>query len=269
MFAIAARRMGYRVHAFSTDQRQPHRAGRRREVIAAYDDLDAARGFAADVDVVTFEFENIPAEDAGRRSRTRPVIPAGKCCTSAGTGCARRHSSSGHGFPVAPVSRRRERARRTRGAGLADLGTPAILKTAGLRLRRQRAAQDRRSRGPGRSAGRNSAGRSACWKPSSRSHRDLGHRGPARDRRRVCAAWPACENDHAPPHPRRDHRAADLCPKSTREALELGRRHRRTGSTSSACSPSKCSLLRDGIVCSSTNWRRGRTTPATSPSTPA
>ena len=56
MFAIAARRLGYRVHAFDPTRDGPAGQIADLEVIAAYDDLDAARRFAAAVDVVTFEF---------------------------------------------------------------------------------------------------------------------------------------------------------------------------------------------------------------------
>src|ERR1043166_7535501 len=59
MFAIAARRMGYRVHCLDPTTDGPAGQIADVEVVAAYDDIDAARRFAAGVDVVTFEFENI------------------------------------------------------------------------------------------------------------------------------------------------------------------------------------------------------------------
>ena len=61
MFAIAARRMGYRVHTYSSKSDTPTGQLCDREVCASYDDLDAVRDFARGVDVVTFEFENVPA----------------------------------------------------------------------------------------------------------------------------------------------------------------------------------------------------------------
>ena len=60
MFALAARRMGYRVHTFSPDQDTPTGQIADVEVMAPYDDLDAVRKFASNVKVVTFEFENVP-----------------------------------------------------------------------------------------------------------------------------------------------------------------------------------------------------------------
>ncbi|CAN5329102.1 hypothetical protein BH09PLA1_BH09PLA1_13430 [soil metagenome] len=61
MFAIAARRMGYRVHALDPTPDGPAGQVADYEINAPYDDLDAARRFAFGVDVVTFEFENVPA----------------------------------------------------------------------------------------------------------------------------------------------------------------------------------------------------------------
>src|SRR5678816_4684052 len=62
MFAIAARRMGYRVHTFSPDEDTPTGQLADREVAARYDDEAAVLDFARGVDVLTFEFENIPAQ---------------------------------------------------------------------------------------------------------------------------------------------------------------------------------------------------------------
>ncbi|HWN42477.1 MAG TPA: 5-(carboxyamino)imidazole ribonucleotide synthase, partial [Thermoanaerobaculia bacterium] len=64
MFAIAARRMGYRVHTFSPEYDTPTGQVADLEVTAAYDDLDKVREFARGVSVVTFEFENVPAATA-------------------------------------------------------------------------------------------------------------------------------------------------------------------------------------------------------------
>ena len=61
MFAIAARRMGYRVHTLSPDADTPTGQVADVEIIASYEDLDAVRKFSAGVSVVTFEFENVPS----------------------------------------------------------------------------------------------------------------------------------------------------------------------------------------------------------------
>src|SRR5271167_682795 len=77
MFAIAARRMGYRVHTFSPDADTPTGQVADLEVIAPYDDLDAVRRFASGVSVVTFEFENVPSATAEAAGSHAPVRPSG------------------------------------------------------------------------------------------------------------------------------------------------------------------------------------------------
>src|SRR3989454_5382211 len=59
MFAMAARRLGYRVHTLAPDHDTPTGQIADVEIHASYDDLDAVRAFAQAVDVVTFEFENV------------------------------------------------------------------------------------------------------------------------------------------------------------------------------------------------------------------
>ncbi|MFZ4764632.1 MAG: 5-(carboxyamino)imidazole ribonucleotide synthase, partial [Roseimicrobium sp.] len=61
MFAIAARRMGYRVHTFSPDYDTPTGQIADREYSASYDDEAAVREFAQSIQVLTFEFENVPS----------------------------------------------------------------------------------------------------------------------------------------------------------------------------------------------------------------
>ena len=75
MFAIAARRMGYRVHTFSPDRETPTGQVADKEVTAGYDDLDALRAFAGGVQVVTFEFENVPAASVEAVAEVAPVRP--------------------------------------------------------------------------------------------------------------------------------------------------------------------------------------------------
>src|ERR1700709_1868751 len=77
MFAIAARRMGYRVHTFSPDSDTPTGQVSDVEITAPYDDLDAVRRFAQSVEVVTFEFENVPSATAQTAAEYAPVRPAG------------------------------------------------------------------------------------------------------------------------------------------------------------------------------------------------
>lgn len=78
MFAIAARRMGYRVHTFSPDRDTPTGQVADVEVRAPYEDLDEVRAFASKVRVVTFEFENVPAATAEAAASQCEVRPRGE-----------------------------------------------------------------------------------------------------------------------------------------------------------------------------------------------
>ena len=77
MFAIAARRMGYRVHTFSPDNDTPTGQVADVEITAAYDDLDAVRDVRPASRVVTFEFENVPGRHRRGRRRAAAVRPGG------------------------------------------------------------------------------------------------------------------------------------------------------------------------------------------------
>src|SRR4030095_11587520 len=77
MFAIAARRMGYRVHTLSPDTDTPTGQVADVEIVADYDDLDAIRPCARDVSVVTFECENVHASAAQAAAELAPVRPGG------------------------------------------------------------------------------------------------------------------------------------------------------------------------------------------------
>jgi 5-(carboxyamino)imidazole ribonucleotide synthase len=128
MFAIAARRMGYRVHSFDPTDDCPAGQVADVEVIAAYDDREAARRFASGVDVVTFEFENIPAETLAAVALVRPVHPAPEVLQVCRHRLREKEFLTRHGFPVAP-HRAVNGVAELRDA-VAALGTPSILKTA-------------------------------------------------------------------------------------------------------------------------------------------
>jgi 5-(carboxyamino)imidazole ribonucleotide synthase len=129
MFAIAARRMGYRVHTFSPDDDTPTGQVADREVRGAYDDLDAVRGFARAVDVVTFEFENVSAAAAQAAAELAPVRPAGTVLHTTQNRLREKGFLRGAGFPVAPFAAVRSAEELER--AVAEIGTPAVLKTAG------------------------------------------------------------------------------------------------------------------------------------------
>jgi 5-(carboxyamino)imidazole ribonucleotide synthase len=128
MFAIAARRMGYRVHTFSPDEDTPTGQVADLEIQAPYDDLDAVRRFAAGVSVVTFEFENVPAPTAQACAEFAPVRPAGHILHTTQHRIREKTFLTKAGLPLTPF--RTIQTSEDLAQAVADLGTPAILKTA-------------------------------------------------------------------------------------------------------------------------------------------
>ncbi len=128
MFAIAARRMGYRVHALDPAPDCPTGQVADVEWSAAYDDVDTALKFARAVDVVTFEFENVPYETLQRVAEVVPVHPAPLVLDTTRHRLREKTFLQTHGFPVAPF--RAVQSQDDLRAAVAHLGTPCILKTA-------------------------------------------------------------------------------------------------------------------------------------------
>jgi len=128
MFAMAARRMGYRVHVLSPESDTPTGQLADLEIRAAYDDLDQVARFAQGVDVVTFEFENVPAPTAEAAARFAPVRPDGRVLHVAQQRAREKTFLRDHGFPVTPFARVTTDAELL--AAVNAVGLPAVLKTA-------------------------------------------------------------------------------------------------------------------------------------------
>ena len=100
------------------------------EVVAEYEDLEAVREFASSVDVVTFEFENIPARTIEEASRTTEVHPKGEILYIVQNRLREKTFLFSNDFPVAPFYKvstlddLRSAVKKT--------GFPCVLKTAGF-----------------------------------------------------------------------------------------------------------------------------------------
>ena len=130
MFAIAARRMGYRVHTFSPETDTPTGQVADVEVQASYEDLDAVREFTRHVQVVTFEFENIPVTTVDAVAEHVSVRPSGVVLHTTQHRLREKTFLARAGFPVTPF--RPVSSLADLQAGVRDLGLPAVLKTAGF-----------------------------------------------------------------------------------------------------------------------------------------
>jgi len=128
MTALAARRMGYRVHTFSPGEDTPTGQVADLEITAEYEDLDAIRAFAKGVQVITFEFENVSTEAAAAAAEIVPVRPHGSALHVTQQRSREKGFLADHGFPVTPcegVHTLDELA-----VALGRIGVPAIVKTA-------------------------------------------------------------------------------------------------------------------------------------------
>jgi 5-(carboxyamino)imidazole ribonucleotide synthase len=128
MFAIAARRMGYRVHTYSPDSDTPMGQVSDVEWIGDYNDLDRVAEFARAVSVVSFEFENVPAATAETAAKHTPVRPAGRVLHTTQHRIREKTFLRDAGLPHTPF--RVVRGLQELDAALGELGVPAILKTA-------------------------------------------------------------------------------------------------------------------------------------------
>ena len=128
MFAIAARRMGYRVHTLSPSEDSPTGQVADLEITADYEDLDAIRAFASGVQVITFEFENVSTAAAAAAAELVPVRPSGRALHVTQQRAREKAFLADHGFPVTPFTAVNSIDDLAVGLGL--IGLPAIVKTA-------------------------------------------------------------------------------------------------------------------------------------------
>lgn len=122
--------MGYRVHTFSPESATPTGQVADIETCAPYDDLLAVRTFAQSVDVVTFEFENVPAATVETAAEFADVYPKGEILHTTQNRLREKTFLASKGFPVTPFRHIITIDELRTAAG--ELGTPCVLKTAGF-----------------------------------------------------------------------------------------------------------------------------------------
>ena len=130
MFAIEARKMGYRVHTFSPDNDTPTGQVADFETSAEYKDLGAVKKFARSVDVVTFEFENVPSKTVEAAAEFVDVFPKGEILHTTQNRLREKTFLKKNNFPHTPFCHIKtlDDLYHT----VQQLGVPSILKTAGF-----------------------------------------------------------------------------------------------------------------------------------------
>jgi 5-(carboxyamino)imidazole ribonucleotide synthase len=127
MLSVAAARLGYLCHIYDPSPNPPAGDVAAQVTTAPWDDADALARFAASVDVITFEFENIPTATLDLLEPLRPIHPGRQALAVSQDRLQEKEFLRGLGLQTAPyqaVDGPDDLA-----AALAALGTPAILKT--------------------------------------------------------------------------------------------------------------------------------------------
>lgn len=130
MFAIAARRLGYRVHTFSPDSDTPTGQVADVEWRASYENVTKIKAFAKAVDAVTFEFENVPSACLAAIESAVPVRPRREVLYITQNRLREKTFLQKNGFPVTPFCAIGSEEDLEK--GMKRLGAPAVLKTAGF-----------------------------------------------------------------------------------------------------------------------------------------
>jgi 5-(carboxyamino)imidazole ribonucleotide synthase len=130
MTALAAARLGYRVHVFASEPDSPAAQVSTTATVADFADRAALRHFAGAVDVATFEFENIPVEAVRAVAALTPVRPRPEILEIAQDRLHEKDFLRGIGVATTHYRRIADSAQLRRAIG--DVGYPAVLKSARL-----------------------------------------------------------------------------------------------------------------------------------------
>lgn len=127
MLSVAASRLGFITHIYEPGANPPAGQVADRVTTANYDDADALAAFAASVDVITYEFENIPTTALDILESHKPIRPGREALRVSQDRLTEKNFLQGLGLTTAPFADITDQA--SLDTALADIGAPAILKT--------------------------------------------------------------------------------------------------------------------------------------------
>jgi len=127
MLSVAASRLGYRCHIFEPSANPPAAQVAETVTTASYFDTDALTAFAEAVDVITYEFENIPTEALDLLESLRPIRPGREALRVSQDRLVEKTFLKDLGLSTAPFADIASTA--DLDAAMESIGTPAILKT--------------------------------------------------------------------------------------------------------------------------------------------
>tara|TARA_R100000687_G_scaffold50491_1_gene40195 strand:- start:110 stop:1183 length:1074 start_codon:yes stop_codon:yes gene_type:complete len=127
MLAVAAARLGFRTHIFEPGANPPAGDVAHALTTAGYDDVDALTAFAKSVDIVTFEFENIPTDALDVIENITPIRPNREALRTSQDRLVEKQFLEGLGLTVAPFADIANASDLE--AAMTTIGAPSILKT--------------------------------------------------------------------------------------------------------------------------------------------
>ncbi len=127
MLSVAASRLGYKTHIFEPGANPPAGHVADQVTTASYEDAAALEAFAQSVDVITYEFENIPTSALDILETHRPIRPGREALRVSQDRITEKEFLSGLGLEVAPFAA--VQTAEELDEALAKIGTPSILKT--------------------------------------------------------------------------------------------------------------------------------------------
>ena len=130
MLALAAARLGFNCHIYSPERDSCAFQVVRNHTCAPYEDPSALRRFAEAVDVITYEFENVPAKTAAFLERRKPVLPDPRVLETTQDRLIEKDFLRNLKIATAPYAPVHSATQLTE--GIAKLGLPAVLKTRRL-----------------------------------------------------------------------------------------------------------------------------------------
>ena len=130
MLSVAAARLGYLTHIYEPAANPPAGHVADRVTTASYEDADSLRAFAASVDVITYEFENVPTAALDLLEAAKPIRPNRRALAVSQDRIAEKDFLTGLGLTCAPYAAVNDMD--SLQAAIAQVGTPAILKTTRL-----------------------------------------------------------------------------------------------------------------------------------------
>ena len=127
MLSVAAARLGFKCHIFEPGAEPPAGQTAYQVTTAAYEDAEALAAFARNVDVVTYEFENIPTAALDIIETLVPIRPGREALRISQDRLTEKTYLQNLGLTVAPFADVTDAE--TLDRAIADIGTPSILKT--------------------------------------------------------------------------------------------------------------------------------------------